>query len=78
MLIEKSVLDGTIWYNFTNRAVKYSISDDGADCYTVWTNRISLGPRNVGIKLMTASEMKTGAKVMQDFIEFVEMNSVAV
>ena len=82
LLITTSLLanDATM-YHFTNRGTKYSIyfNDEnayGGEHYTVFSQRISLSSTNC--RVMSVDEMKSGAKVFGEFLDFVKMSAIAV
>ena len=78
--VQMSVEENMTQFTFTNRGVNYSIFPDAnnADQFTVFTNRESLGPRALNIKVMTREEMDHGPKVYQEFLAVLEMAELGV
>jgi hypothetical protein len=82
LLITTSLLENdATMYHFTNRGTEYSIylNDEntyGGEYYTVWSQRISLSHPNC--RVMSVDEMKSGAKVFGEFLDFVKMDAMAV
>jgi hypothetical protein len=82
LLITTSLLENDVtMYHFTNRGTEYSIylNDEntyGGEYYTVFSKRISLSSTNC--RVMSVDEMKSGAKVFGEFLDFVKMPAIAV
>lgn len=68
---------GNTWYTFEARGTSYDVRDNENGTYEVWSKRkaASFGPKAV---ILTLTELKSRAKVLRDFANFVTSEAATV